>query len=71
MKFPVFLRHEALQGFDEAFDWYENKRAGLGVEFVAEVQAVFDRISANPLIHQIVLADIRKGVVRRFPYCVF
>ena len=32
---------------------------------------MFDRIAANPLIHQVVFADIRKGVVRRFPYCVF
>jgi plasmid stabilization system protein ParE len=38
---------------------------------VADVQKVFDRIAANPLLHQVVFADIRKGVVRRFPYCVF
>jgi plasmid stabilization system protein ParE len=67
----VVLRDEAQAEFDEAFDWYEAQRAGLGVEFMAEVQKVFDRIAANPLIHRAVLADIRKGVVRRFPYCVF
>jgi plasmid stabilization system protein ParE len=71
MSLPVVLRDEAQQEFDNAFDWYESERAGLGVEFVAEVQKVFDRIAADPLIHQSVVSDIRKSVVRRFPYCVF
>ena len=71
MSLPVVLRDEAQAEFDEAFDWYDTKRAGLGSEFVAEVQKVFDRIAANPLMHRAVFADIRKGVVRRFPYCVF
>ncbi len=71
MKLPIVLRDEAEREFDEAFDWYNAKRVGLGAEFVAEVQEVFDRISANSLMHQVVFADIRKGVVRRFPYCVF
>jgi toxin ParE1/3/4 len=68
---PVVLRAEAEAEFDEAFDWYEAQRAGLGPAFAAEVQKVFDRIAANPLMHGVVLSDIRKAVVRRFPYCVF
>jgi plasmid stabilization system protein ParE len=68
---PVVLRDEAQAEFDEAFDWYEGQRAGLGVDFAARVQDVFDRISANPAIHAVVFADVRKAVVARFPYCVF
>lgn len=71
MKLPIVLRDEAQAEFDEAFDWHAAKRAGLGTEFMAEIQKVFDRIATNPLMHQVVFADIRKGVVRRFPYCVF
>jgi toxin ParE1/3/4 len=68
---PIVLRDEAQAEFDEAFDWYEAHGAGGGPAFAAEVQKVFDRIAVHPLIHQVVFADIRKGVVRRFPYCVF
>jgi toxin ParE1/3/4 len=68
---PIVLRDEAEAEFDEAFDYYENQRAGLGVDFADEIQEVLDRISNNPQIHGIVLADIRKAVVRRFPYCVY
>ena len=71
VKLPIVLRDEAQAEFDEAFDWYETHRAGLGQEFAAEIQKVFDHIAAHPLIHQAEFADVRKGVVRRFPYCVF
>jgi toxin ParE1/3/4 len=68
---PVVLRDEAQAEFDEAFDYYEGQRAGLGVDFADRVQQVFDRISVNPQMHVVVFADIRKAVVTRFPYCVF
>ena len=47
MSLPVVLRPEARAEFDEAFDWYEQQRSGLGVDFVTQVQEVFDRISAT------------------------
>ncbi len=71
MSLPIILRAEAEAEFDEAFDFYDGRQVGLGTEFVAEVQKAFDRLAANPRMHQEVFADIRKAVVRRFPYCVF
>jgi plasmid stabilization system protein ParE len=68
---PVVLRDEAQAEFDEVFDYYEGKGAGLGVEFAECVQAVFDRIADRPKMHSLVLGDVRKAVVRRFPYCVY
>lgn len=71
MKLPIDLRSEAEQELEAAFDWYNDQRTGLGRRFVTAVQAVFDAIGANPRMHGVVLADVRKAVVRRFPYCVF
>jgi toxin ParE1/3/4 len=68
---PVGLRAEAQAEFDEAFDYYEGQRAGLGVAFVERVQEVFDRISNHPLIHSVALADVRRALVARFPYVVY
>ena len=48
MSLPVVLRDEAQAEFHEAFDYYEGRKPGLGVTFTECVQAVFDRISANP-----------------------
>jgi plasmid stabilization system protein ParE len=71
MSLPVVLRAEAQADFDDAFDWFERQRPGLGVDFAARVQEVFDRISANPLLHQVVFKDVRRAVVKRFTYSVF
>ena len=71
MSLPIVMRDEAQAEFDDAFDYYDQRRAGLGVAFVAKVQEVFDRIAANPRIHAVVFADIRKAVVSKFPYCVY
>jgi toxin ParE1/3/4 len=68
---PIIFRPEAEREFDEAFDWYNARQPGLGIRFVAAVQAVFDSIAALPKMHAVVLADVRKAVVRRFTYCVF
>jgi len=71
MSIPVVLRDDAQAEFYEAFDYYERQPVGLGVEFMARGQHVFDHISENPRSHAIVLGDVRKAVVKRFPYCIF
>ncbi len=68
---PVILLPEARAEFDEAYDWYEGRRAGLGEAFADQVQRVLDRIAAMPRLHAAVLGEVRKAVVARFPYCVF
>lgn len=70
MSLPVVLRDEARAEFDESFDFYDARQVGLGPAFAAEVQRTLDRVAANPLLHQVVLADVRKAVVRRFPFVI-
>ena len=48
MTFSIVLRPEARAEFDEAFDWYEQRRAGLGAEFSERVHAAFREISVMP-----------------------
>jgi len=71
MSLPVVLRPEARQEYDDAFDYYESRQAGLGAAFAARVQNVLTRIGNNPKMHAIVSGDIRKAVVTKFPYCIF
>lgn len=70
MTLPVRFLPEARAEFDDAADWYEAKRPGLGIDFVAKVREVLKRISINPRLHQIVYRDVRRAVVARFPYVV-
>jgi len=71
MSLPVVLIPEACDEFDEAFDWYQLQKAGLGIAFADRVQQVYDRISAAPEMYRIVRQDVRKAGVRRFPYSVY
>jgi plasmid stabilization system protein ParE len=70
MSLPAFLRVEAQTDFDEAFDYYENQRRGLGVDFAGKVQECLDRIAANPDWYGVTFADIRQAMLKRFPYFI-
>src|SRR5262249_26391425 len=48
MSLPVRFLPEARDEYDAAADYYEQQQAGLGVDFIARVREVLQRISANP-----------------------
>lgn len=55
----------------EARDWYEARRRGLGVEFLAAIDGVLGRIERHPFMYPDVHRGTRRAVVRRFPYLVY
>lgn len=55
----------------EAQDWYEAEASGLGAAFRAELDHAVQRLTANPLQFPVVFADIRRALLRRFPYALF
>jgi toxin ParE1/3/4 len=62
---------EASTHIVEAFLWYEERRNGLGWEFKAELDAVFERLRAIPEVGPVVYRGLRRAVLRRFPYAVY
>jgi len=71
MSLPVVLRQHAAEELLAACDYLEAQREGLSIRLIGEVKRVMDRISVHPELHGIVLKDIRRAAVRRFPYSVF
>jgi plasmid stabilization system protein ParE len=57
--------------FIEAIDWYEARAAGLGAAFEAETEHQIARIQAKPMQFPIMLEDVRRARLRRFPYGLF
>ena len=51
------ILHEAEEELAEAAEWYETKRAGLGVELVAMVDRAFEEIGKAPLSGSLWRAD--------------
>lgn len=56
---------------EAAFAWYENERSGLGLEFLDELRATYDRIPDGPLKYQVIRSGVRRALLRRFPYAVY
>jgi len=59
---------EAELEFTEAIDYYEEKEIGLGYDFAVEVYSAIERIAATPEAWPVIEEDIRRSLVRRFPY---
>jgi plasmid stabilization system protein ParE len=59
---------EAESEFENAIDYYEEKEQGLGYDFAVEVYSTIERILAHPRAWPIIEEDIRRSLVRRFPY---
>lgn len=56
---------------EAAFEWYENERSGLGLEFLDELRAAYNRIADGPVKYQELRGDVRRALLRRFPYAVY
>jgi plasmid stabilization system protein ParE len=64
--------HPAVRGeIDDAHDWYEQRQRRLGRDFLDEVERVLAEITANPARYGFADADIREGLLNRFPYAIY
>ncbi len=71
MTLKVVFRPAARAEFDGASLWYEDRRPGLGVQFVAEIDRAVNLASKYPDRYPIKHKEIRGIQAHRFPYSVF
>jgi plasmid stabilization system protein ParE len=71
MNYVLVFRLEVREELNDAHSWYESQKPGLGDEFLDCVDETVNRISQMPESYLIVYGDIRRAVVRRFPYAVY
>jgi len=72
---PVRVEPEAKQELAAAAGWYEERREGLGLELVAEIDAVFAAIARTPgrfPLYPRVAPElgVRRAAAHRFPYSI-
>ena len=67
----VIYKAAAEAEIEEAFAEYETIRRGLGVEFLDELVRIEGHLQANPALYQRIDGDLRRAVLRRFPYGLF
>jgi plasmid stabilization system protein ParE len=71
MAVELIIAQEAQQDIEEAYGWFEERRTGLGEDFLGCVDAAVQNICRIPELYAKVHEDYRRALVRRFPYAVF
>jgi len=69
------LLDEARNEMREAARWYEDKRLGLGDDFLSAVESGFETIAKRPrsftrMINHNEGREVRRCVLKRFPYLI-
>lgn len=64
----VIFSPEAKTEFDEAVEYYDQQRQGLGDELRAEIREFLPRLQRSPLTFPVERGDVRRLILARFPY---
>jgi plasmid stabilization system protein ParE len=67
----LFITPRAIRDVEEARQWYDERRPGLGEELLQSVNQCVESIRSNPEAFAIAHKSYRRALVRRFPYAVF
>ncbi len=71
MNYEVLMQREAEADVRAAYQWYEAQDDGLGEEFLRAIDARLAAIQRNPFAYVTVHKDVRRALLRRFPYALF
>ena len=71
MDAELIIAPEAQKDLEEAYGWYEDRRPGLGEEFLGCVDARIQAIRRIPELYPKIYEKYRRSLVRRFPYTIF
>jgi hypothetical protein len=70
MAYILEVKDEANLEITEAYLYYEEKRKGLGEEFLDQLDIYFDRITENPKHFPQKRKPYREVFIKRFPFLV-
>jgi plasmid stabilization system protein ParE len=71
MSLRVVLRPEAEADLLAARAWYEQERSELAEAFSDSFEAMIARLEAMPELYPVVLKNVRRVKLQRFPYLVY
>ena len=67
----IVFRTSASAQLLAAKTWYDQQRHGLGEEFSRSLESAIHRVARNPFAAPAVYQDVRRVLLKRFPYSVF
>lgn len=69
--FTVIFTPAAQTELIEAQDWYETEAPGFGRRFRFAIDGLIERMSASPRQFPVTFKNVRRALLRRFPYMLF
>ncbi len=70
MNYNITFSEEAEEDISKAYQWYEDQREGLGMEFIEAVRDAAKNVGYNPLFFSYRKENIRGYQIKRFPYLI-
>jgi hypothetical protein len=70
MAFKIFITERAQLNIEDAIDYYEFKREGLGFEFYADLMSNLNYIIENPFMFPIKVRPFREYPLSTFPFVI-
>ncbi len=68
MNYSLKIQTEALLEIQEAFEWYEEQKAGLGFLLIEEIENCYERLTEQPSYYGFLNSRFRRIKLSRFPY---
>ena len=74
MNYMLIFTNESQDDLRNGFLWYEEKRVGLGVDFMLAIEATLRVIERNPFTYSKAptnMPNIRRAIIFKFSYSIF
>jgi len=68
--FTVIIQPEAEMDLDDAYDYLQSRKKGLGFDLLEEISDIIARLESNPFLFQKVYGEKRRAIAKRFGYIV-
>ncbi len=69
--FNIELSEEAIEDFDNSYNFYYEDSFKVADTFFKQINISFEIIKQNPTSFPVVYKDVRKFVVKKFPFLVY
>jgi len=69
--YHVLIRFEAQQEIQEAYQWYESKARKVAKDFLLALDERFTTIERDPTAYPVIYKQVRRALLRRFPYGLY
>lgn len=68
--FNLVIKQRALVMIEDAYEWYEIQKPGLGEEFLSELNGYYKKLESTPEYYGKIKKEYRQISLKRFPFVI-